>query len=249
VVPPTFGSNVGAEGEDPFAPDAEPKPRRPVREYLEEVGIAFPGESTAVYSSATSQVVMRNTIENHELMEVLQESVQLEMKRARVQIYLTTKMVEGPREAVELEVGEEGQLAGVMTDAQFQVTVRALNQKKNVDLLTAPSLMIRSGQRGKVEISEQEGFPDFLLETEGLIGADGFTIDLTLHQWIESTGRPATLTIGDGQTVIWTEPIDDDRVRATFVTARLVDPSGKPMNPRLHSPPSEPSGGDSDADR
>src|SRR5438309_421537 len=37
-------------------------------------------------------------------------------------------------------------LAGVFTDPQFQVVIRALNQKKGVDLLSAPNVTTKSGQ-------------------------------------------------------------------------------------------------------
>src|SRR6476646_2709215 len=38
-------------------------------------------------------------------------------------------------------------LAGVFTNPQFQVVIRALNQKKGIDLLSAPSVTTKSGQR------------------------------------------------------------------------------------------------------
>lgn len=41
-------------------------------------------------------------------------------------------------------------IAGVFTDPQFQVVIRALNQQKGVDLLSAPSVVCRSGQAGLV---------------------------------------------------------------------------------------------------
>src|SRR5438067_4854221 len=43
-------------------------------------------------------------------------------------------------------------LAGVFTDPQFQVVIRALNQKKGVDLLSAPKVTTKSGQRAIIEI-------------------------------------------------------------------------------------------------
>ena len=43
-------------------------------------------------------------------------------------------------------------LAGVFTDPQFQVVIRALNQKKGIDLLSAPKITTKSGQRAVIEI-------------------------------------------------------------------------------------------------
>ena len=50
-------------------------------------------------------------------------------------------------------------LAGVMTDPQFQVVVRALNQQKGVDLLSAPRVTTKSGQKATVEIIQEFIYP------------------------------------------------------------------------------------------
>jgi len=50
-------------------------------------------------------------------------------------------------------------LAGVFTDPQFQVVIRALNQKKGVDLLSAPKVTTKSGQRAIIEIVREFRYP------------------------------------------------------------------------------------------
>jgi general secretion pathway protein D len=50
-------------------------------------------------------------------------------------------------------------LAGVFTDPQFQLVVRALNQKKGVDLLSAPKVTTKSGQRAIIEIVREFRYP------------------------------------------------------------------------------------------
>ena len=50
-------------------------------------------------------------------------------------------------------------LAGVFTDPQFQIMMRALSQKKGVDLMTAPSVIVRGGQRSKVEVIREFPYP------------------------------------------------------------------------------------------
>ncbi len=50
-------------------------------------------------------------------------------------------------------------LAGVFTDPEFQVVIRALDQKKGVDLLSAPSVTARSGQRAKIEVIREFIYP------------------------------------------------------------------------------------------
>jgi general secretion pathway protein D len=118
-------------------------------------------------------------------------------------------------------------LAGVFTDPAFQLVIRALDQKKGVDLLSAPRVTTKSGQRAVIEIIREFRYPTefdppqipqnfgnqgnggniggvtlalpgsfpvtpttptsfetrntgVTLEVEPLVGADGYTIDLSL---------------------------------------------------------------------
>lgn len=50
-------------------------------------------------------------------------------------------------------------LAGVFTDPQFQLVIRALNQKKAIDLLSAPRVTTKSGQRAVIEIVREFRYP------------------------------------------------------------------------------------------
>ncbi len=73
-------------------------------------------------------------------------------------------------------------LAGVFTDPQFQVVVRALNQQKGVDLLSAPRVTTKSGQKATVEIIREfiyptqfqpPQIPQSIGTTSGIIGGVG----------------------------------------------------------------------------
>jgi general secretion pathway protein D len=50
-------------------------------------------------------------------------------------------------------------LSGVFTDPQFQLVIRALNQKKGIDLLSAPKITTKSGQRAVIEIVREFRYP------------------------------------------------------------------------------------------
>ena len=50
-------------------------------------------------------------------------------------------------------------VAGVFTNPQFQVVIRALNQKKGVDLLSAPKVTTKSGQRAIIEVVREFRYP------------------------------------------------------------------------------------------
>ncbi|PZR73535.1 MAG: type II and III secretion system protein [Chthoniobacterales bacterium] len=50
-------------------------------------------------------------------------------------------------------------IGGLLTNPQFQVVIRALNQKKGVDLLSAPRVTTKSGQRAMIEIVREFRYP------------------------------------------------------------------------------------------
>lgn len=255
VVPPTFlstgdggGGGGGAAPADPFAtaPSAgggnvlEGRPT--AKKILENAGINFPSGSSAIYNPTTSQLIVRNTQDQMELVEAYIESIQQGVEK---QIYITSRFVEiseedgeelgfdwllgpfnlGTTPRVFASGGTQGNvtnpavpgdysfinpltqtpigfnnvtaglrsgsqaidgntidaliaeaagtsdtigsamapavfgIAGVFTDPQFQVMIRALSQRKGVDLLSAPSVMARSGQRAKIEVIREFIYP------------------------------------------------------------------------------------------
>jgi len=254
VVPPTFqsmGDGGGAGGAPAVAdPFADPPAaggggitgrRRGAKEILEAAGITFGTGASAIYNPATSQLIVRNTAEQMELVEAYIDSIRTGVEK---QIYITSRFVEiaqedneelgfdwllgafnfgttprvfgaggtvgnvsnppGPSDfsfvnpGTQLPVGfnpltrglrSGGQaidgnsidaliaasagdfgggsamapavfgISGVFTDPQFQVMIRALSQKKGVDLLSAPSVMARSGQRAKIEVIREFIYP------------------------------------------------------------------------------------------
>ena len=52
-----------------------------------------------------------------------------------------------------------GAISGVFTDPQFQLVIRALNQRKGVDLLSAPRVTTKSGQRAVIEVIREFKYP------------------------------------------------------------------------------------------
>jgi general secretion pathway protein D len=51
-------------------------------------------------------------------------------------------------------------LAGVFTNPQFQVVLRALSQKKGVDLISSPKITTQSGKQASIEIIRDFYYPD-----------------------------------------------------------------------------------------
>lgn len=50
-------------------------------------------------------------------------------------------------------------IAGVFTNPQFQVMIRALNQKKGIDLMAAPKVLTKSGQKATITLSREFPYP------------------------------------------------------------------------------------------
>ncbi|HEX9615199.1 MAG TPA: type II and III secretion system protein, partial [Bacteroidota bacterium] len=50
-------------------------------------------------------------------------------------------------------------VAGIFTNPQFQVVLRALNQQKGVDLVSAPKVTTKSGQRATIQIVREFRYP------------------------------------------------------------------------------------------
>lgn len=251
-VPPSFLSGGGDGGGgggaaapaagDPFADLGDKKAgsgggiskRKNAREILEGVGVTFPQGSSAIYNATTSQLIVRNTQANLDLVEAYVETLKVDVQK---QIYITTKFVEiaqddndtfgfdwtmgsigvgdkmlmgggtiGPRGAdynvADLPYGLFGDtapitsglrtgelaidgdsidavikagtvasatslrsapgilsVAGILTNPQFQAVLRAVSQHKGADLLSAPSIIARSGQVAKVEVIREFIYP------------------------------------------------------------------------------------------
>ena len=194
--------------------------REGAREFLESQGVPFPPGASAHFLPQSSRLIVRNTIDNLELVDALVEQASVAGPK---QVEIESKFVEitqnnlkelgfdwllGPfnitgnsgkivgaggapppadqanfpfstanqfpvtsgnrsgdfaitANAIDaLLLGTGGAsvapgifgLAGVMTNPQFQVVIRALNQKKGIDLLSAPRVTTKSGQRAVIEI-------------------------------------------------------------------------------------------------
>lgn len=253
-VPPDFITSMAGGGgagvapaaapADPFAPagaaaPAGIQPRATALDVLRNSGIVFPEGASASFVPATSQLIVRNTQQALDQVELLVEEAS---RKVPQQIYITTKFVEVSQKNTD-EVGFDwllggfgigsnrvfgsggtlgnsangsdlsadfpftvpggttpigsspvtrgnrsgnaaitpdsidgllsgitaGQLtlpasgifalAGVFTDPQFQLVIRALSQRKGVDLMSAPSVTTRSGQRATIEVIREFIYP------------------------------------------------------------------------------------------
>ena len=85
-----------------------------------------------------------------------------EAKRTKLRnpvVYLTTRFIEISDEEDQPSTVDEYLKPKVLSDPEFQVLIRALNQKKGVDLLSAPSVVTPSGKTAKIEVVRETIYP------------------------------------------------------------------------------------------
>jgi len=248
-VPPDF-ETMGGGGGDAAAPAAPADPfaaggagaattsgltkRQSALDILKAQGILFPDGATAVFNKVTSQLIVKNTQPNLDLVEAFVDSI---INQVTKQVYITTKFVEVTQkntdelgfdwllgglgvnaDNVVVGGGSDGNfggrvsytgdlatmvgagavapvtrglrtgtrairgdsvdslfnptdasadtvapgvlsIAGIFTDPQFGVVIRALAQRKGVDLMSAPSVTTKGGQQATVEVIREFIYP------------------------------------------------------------------------------------------
>ncbi|WP_243838887.1 Amuc_1098 family type IV pilus outer membrane protein [Prosthecobacter fusiformis] len=225
---------------DPFATNAGGAAasglitRQTALDILKSQGIAFPDGASAVFNPVSSQLIVKNTQPNLDLVEAF---VDANRSSGPKQIYITSKFVEvsqkntdelgfdwllgaiGRGNAVQGGGGSDGNsgvdtttisypsniaslvaggsispvsrslrsgnsairgnaidaqinglaetseapgvlsIAGVLTDPQFALVIRAMSQRKGVDLMSAPSVTTKGGQRATVSVVREFIYP------------------------------------------------------------------------------------------
>ncbi|MFM8808983.1 MAG: Amuc_1098 family type IV pilus outer membrane protein [Chthoniobacterales bacterium] len=95
-------------------------------------------------------------------------------------------------------------VAGVFTNPQFQVLIRALNQKKGVDLMAAPKVTTKSGQKATITLSREFPYPQ----------------EFEPPQIPQNTGG-STLTVNGGATADTSDPVVTPSFPTDFTTRNL----------------------------
>jgi len=98
-------------------------------------------------------------------------------------------------------------LAGVFTNPQFQVVISALNQKKGVDLLSAPKVTTKSGQRAVIEIVREFRYPTTFTppQVPSITGGTGGTGTVTIEVVTPTT--PQTFETRNTGVTLEVEPV------------------------------------------
>lgn len=124
-------------------------------------------------------------------------------------------------------------LAGVFTDPQFQVVIRALSQKKGVDMSVFPGAPVKSGQTEKIDIPNAHDGGSLILTPQ--ISGDTSRLELGVRfaspdGAVLKRDMSIAVTIWFGHTIVLSAPLGGDdqnqRTRLIFITAQIIDVEG-----------------------
>ncbi len=197
-VPPTF-LNLGGSGgpTDPFAPRDQKKatPRPEARQILAKAGISFGKGASAIYQPGTSQLIVRNTMDQMELVEAYIESISSSPEK---QIFITTlfvetdeKLFEGPEIGVSNAVGESGKLKAARTKVSSDREMAELLGQEDVAQAVSNRQQAEAVKNAKVaKIFSHSDFETALKNWR------------KKKPWSEMKGESVVLRSGQGDTVL-----------------------------------------------
>jgi beta-lactamase regulating signal transducer with metallopeptidase domain len=85
----------------------------------------------------------------------------------------------------------------VMSDERYTRLVRALNQQKGIDILSAPRVTTRDGQRAQIEVGRPLEYPD-----DWVKGPAGWKAKGTKERWVGTTFTVTPTLNADGATIV-----------------------------------------------
>ena len=209
-----------------------------------------PTANRMAYSVGTSRLVM--TAAPSEL-DRAEAAIEFLFADNPPQIFLSAKLVELPDH---WETKDQ-----ILEDHGLQQLMRSWSQQVGVDLMSAPSVIVRNGQRGLVEIVKDAPQPDGSMDWTGVklsqkavLTGEGIALDSLLNigeklaDGIDHREVEVSALLRDGQTAVFLlTPANPGRQVVGFVTATLVDSEGGPLGPKIgspaNSPPPEPAPG------
>ncbi len=78
---------------------------------------------------------------------------------SNVLLEIESKFLEVPAGSVPAFSGKPGSVSAVLSEKEFNALLRSLDEKKGIDLLSAPKVAVKSGQAAKIEIVREFRYP------------------------------------------------------------------------------------------
>lgn len=127
-------------------------------------------------------------------------------------------------------------VSGVLTNPQFQTVIRALDQKKGIDVAAQPSVVTRSGQKASIEITRELIFPTEFdpPQVPTNVGSSqqnnggGIVIPLQLPPPVVTPTTPTAFDMRRTGVVLEVEPVisEDGRMVDLAITPEFTEFSG-----------------------
>jgi len=242
-----------------------------IRAFLLASGVEIAGSKAIFWSDRQGVLLVRATLDD---LDVIERSLQL-VNAPPPQVVIEVKIAEIPDGAGKqlgfdwlgtgvrstISTNQPGNafagphaspnLAFVLTAAQYQTLIKAMEQKAGVDLLAAPKVTTLSARQAQIKVVEiknvvtgvaqradQKGVFDLLvrehecgpmIDAVAVVGADGYTIDLTLGVTLreflgyEPTNETVKVLNDDGTIGSAPKPLPRFRVHQAVATPRLWD--------------------------
>ncbi len=127
-------------------------------------------------------------------------------------------------------------VSGVLTSPQFQTVIRALDQKKGIDVAAQPAVVTRSGQKASVEITRELIFPTEFdppqvptnVGANQILIINGVRVPIPLPPPVVTPTTPTAFDMRRTGVVLEVEPVisEDGRMVDLALTPEFTDFSG-----------------------
>lgn len=234
-VAPDFLS-AGMVPSDPIAPGkatAGAVRGKTARELLSEKGVSFPPGASAIYNPTTSQLIVRNTKSNLEMVERGIDA----LNQRPMMVYVSCKLIQADAFL--------GSHESILSSEDAQALVRSVSQKKDVELMSSPSVTMKFDQNAIVEVAREvppKRLPDGKLS--GDMKLVGVRIELNAKTPAKGKSNVETkvdLGLDPDSDTGWLakddKAVDWDKVRLFSVAAKAALASGETLV--LHLPTSK----------
>ncbi len=202
-------------------------------ELLRNSGITLPPGGGAIYDNESARVVLRVPRESAKELEAFFAETFDAFPRSAVAVKISATLVRvSPLDETTEGLGPAPELRGVLTGPQRDKILQAMKGRPNSQVMSSPSLVARSGQRGTITVESAEVHTNFHLSVLPHV-EDGTTINLDLSLDPPDAERRTTtdVSIEDGMTVAMGMREGPDGARLTFITAEIVNLESKAGKP------------------
>jgi type II secretory pathway component GspD/PulD (secretin) len=244
-----------------------------IRRFFEAAGVSFslPSRNQLYFNDRSGLLMVRAALPE---LDIIEKAIEV-LNTAPAQVMIEAKLVEIATEDYKIlgldrflgntttnkmlappsTTGPVATVTGILTDPQFRVVTRALEQRSGSEVIAAPRMTTLSGRQGQITLNNGAVVFDCIPS----VTPDGYTIQMTINFSFDESqnetgaanaNRKANSTkhqlstsaiVWDGQTMVlggFPTVEKDKRSRKpgskkmllVFVTPTIIDPAGNPVH-------------------